>query len=177
MTRLKATHKIIIMKQYAIPLLLSFSLLAFVRPAHSTHPTAFDTYISFKGARQGQFKAQTNGKYGKETEGWFKIQSYDLQGEVPVDASASPKPTAQRQHKPINIVKEPDGSSTLLRQALATNETLSEVVIELAGRPASGQGEVVTERITLTNATISQYKTYNGLENLSISYEKVTKTK
>jgi type VI protein secretion system component Hcp len=35
----------------------------------------------------------------------------------------------------------------------------------------------VTERITLTNATISQYKTDNGVENLSLSYEKITKTK
>ena len=167
------------MKKYATPLLLSLALLAFARPVRlvrPAHPTAFDTYISFKGARQGQFKAQTKGKYGKETEGWFRIESFDLQGEVPVDAAQSGKPTAQRQHKPVNVIKEPDGSSTLLRQALGTNETLAEVVIELAGRPASGQGEIVTERITLTNATISQYKTDNGVENLSLSYEKITKT-
>jgi type VI secretion system Hcp family effector len=165
------------MIKYATPLLLSLSLLAFVRPVHPIHPTAFDTYISFKGSKQGQFKAATNGKYGKETEGWFKIESFDLQGEVLVDASTSAKPTAQKQRKPVNIIKEPDGASTLLRQALATNEALTEVVIELVGRPATGQGEVVTERITLTNATISQYKTYNGLENLSINYESISRKK
>jgi type VI secretion system Hcp family effector len=165
------------MNKYAISLLLSLSLLAFARPTRLTHPTAFDTYISFKGSSQGLFKAQTQGKYGKETEGWFKIQSFDLQGESPADASQSGKPTAQRQHKPTNVVKEVDASSPLLRQALATNETLSEVVIEIVGRPTTGQGEVVTERITLTNATISQYKTDHGVEDLSLNYVQLTRKK
>jgi len=169
------------MKQYAFPLLLSLALLAFARPsrpAHLARPMAADTYISFKGTKQGQFKAEKTGKYGKETEGWFGIQSFDLQGEVPVDATQPGKPTAQRQHKPLNIVREVDAASPLLRQALATNETLSEVVIEIVGRPATGQGEAVAERITLTNATISSYKTYGpGLDSISITYGQLTRKK
>lgn len=155
MTPIKNKH--FVMKKYAFLLLLPLTVVAFVRWAH---PTAFDTYISFKGAKQGQFKAATNGKNGKEAEGWFKIQSFDLPG-----------------GKPLSFTKEVDAASPLLLTAHVNNEKLSEVVIETVGRPTTGQGEVVTERITLTNATISSYKTYNGTENLSLTYDHVTKTK
>jgi type VI protein secretion system component Hcp len=148
------------MKKYAFLFLLPLAMMAFVRPTHPTHPTASDTYISFKGAKQGQFKAATKGKYGKETEGWFKIQSYDLQD-----------------GKPVTVDKEVDAASPLLQTALTNKENLETVVIEIVGRPTTGQGEVVTERITLTNAFISSYKTYSGKEDLSLTYGQVTKTK
>ena len=148
------------MNKYALLLLLPLTLLAFVHPTRPTHPTAFDTYISFKGARQGQFKAQTKGKYGRETEGWFKLQSFDQQG-----------------GNPFAFTKEVDAASPKLLQAHTTNETLETVIIETVGRPSTGSGEVVTERITLTNATISQYKTYTGVENLSLNYGQITKSK
>src|SRR5580704_2426995 len=111
------------MKKYAFLLFLPLALLSFVRPAYPTHPTrpdrpvhptAFDTYISFKGVKQGQFKAAANGKGGRETQGWFKIESFDLQGEVPVDASQAGAGSGKRTHKPINIVREVDVASPLL---------------------------------------------------------------
>jgi Type VI secretion system effector, Hcp len=144
------------MKKYAFLLFVPLALLAFVRPSH---PTAFDAYISFKGSKQGQFKAEKTGKYGKETEGWFKIQSFDTPG------------------KSLLVTKEVDAASPKLLQAHSTSETLVEVVIETIGRPASGQGESVAERITLTNATISTYKTYNGIETISFTYGQLTRKK
>lgn len=162
------------MKKYAFLLLLPLTVVAFVRWAH---PTASDTYISFKGSRQGQFKAATKGKYGKETDGWFRIQSFDLQGEVPVDAAQGGSGGGKIKHKPIIVTKETDAATPLLLNAHDYNEQLQSVIIELVGRPTSGQGEVVIERITLTNAQIVTYKTDRGLENISLTYDQITKTK
>jgi hypothetical protein len=54
---------------------------------------------------------------------------------------------------------------------------LETVVIELAGRPASGQGEIVAERITLTNGQIVHYDVANGKESLIIRYDQMTDKK
>jgi len=148
--------------------------LSFVRPAH---PTGQVTYISFKGSKQGQFKAQSKGKGGREDKGFFQIKSFDLAGEVPVNVSRLGDAAGQRTHKPIIITKDNDGSSPLLFQAHSTNETLETVIIELVGRPASGTGEIVTQTITLTNATIARYTTDNGTESLALNYETLTSKK
>jgi type VI secretion system Hcp family effector len=167
------------MKKYAFLLLLPLTLLAFVRPGHPAnpaHPTAFDTYISFTGTKQGLFKGQTAGKGGREKDGWFLVQSFDLGVETPTDAkSGSPK--GARQKGPLSITKEVDGASPQLLDAHYKNEIFTTVVIETVGRPVSGSGENVTERITLTNATISTYKNYQGLETVSFTYDQLTRKK
>lgn len=97
----------------------------------------------------------------------------------------------KRQHKPFTITREVDSSSPLLWQALSTNETLQTVVIEIIGRPPTGAGETVVERITLTNATISKVARYipfprprqgntsehvhtNELEQIELTFQKIT---
>jgi type VI secretion system Hcp family effector len=170
------------MKKYAFLLFLPLALLAFARPAyptrpiHPAHPTAFDTYISFTGTKQGLFKGQTAGKGGREKDGWFLVRSFEIGVETPTDPkSGSPK--GARQKGPISITKEVDAASPLLLDAHYKNELFTTVVLETVGRPQSGAGEVVTERITLTNATISDYKTNSGVESVSFTYGQLTKTK
>jgi type VI secretion system Hcp family effector len=167
-------RNIFFMKAITFSILMALVALSFVRPVH---PNAFETYISFTGTKQGQFKAAAKGKGGRETEGWFKIQSFDMAGEVPIDASQASSASGKRTHKPFSVTKEVDASSPLLLQSHISNETLTSVVIELVGRPASGAGEVVTERITLTNATIARYTTDKGIENLVLNYEQMTSKK
>src|SRR5580700_11558780 len=101
------------MKKYAFLALLALAALGFVRPTYPTrptystyptdptHPTAFDTYISFKGAKQGQFKGQTAGKGGREKDGWFLVQSFDLGVETPTDAKYG-TPKGARQKSPLS---------------------------------------------------------------------------
>ena len=161
------------MKAITFSILMALVALSFVRPAH---PTGFIGYISFTGSKQGQFKAASKGKSGREDKGFFQVESFDLGGEVPVDASKS-NASGRRTHKPIIITKDNDGSSPLLFQAHSNNEILETVIIELAGRPASGTGEIVTETITLTNATIARYTTDNGTESLALNYETLTSKK
>jgi type VI secretion system secreted protein Hcp len=96
----------------------------------------------------------------------------------------------RRKHSPITIVREVDSASPLLWQGLCTNESLQEVDISLVGRPPSGGGEVVVERITLTNAVISNVHRYtphlgssqrtvndtNELEEIEFTFQKITYT-
>src|SRR5580698_4834214 len=157
------------MKSYIFSLLIALAALSFVRPVH---PTAFHNYASFKGSKQGQFKAESKGKGGREDKGWFEIQGFDLQGEVPIDAN-KPGTTGKRTHKPIIITKENDGSSPLLYRAQANNEILESVIIQIVGRPDSGAGEIVTKTITLTNAVISGLRKNGTIETFSLNYEKI----
>ena len=95
--------------------------------------------------------------------------------------------TGKRQHSPLTIVREVDSSSPLLWQGLCTNEVLKSVDISLVGRPPSGSGEVVVERITLTNAVISKIHRYSPrlgssrdvhnpseLEEIQFTFQKIT---
>jgi type VI secretion system secreted protein Hcp len=161
------------MKKYAFLLFLPLAALAFVRPAH---PTAFDTYISFTGTKQGLLKGQTAGKGGREKDGWFLVRSFEIGVETPTDAKSG-TPKGARQKGPISITKEVDGASPQLLDAHYKSELFTTVIIEKVGRPQSGAAEVVTERITLTNATISDYKSSNGVESVSFTYAQLTKTK
>ena len=95
--------------------------------------------------------------------------------------------TGKRQHSPITIVREVDSASPLLWQGLCTNEALRAVDISLVQRPSSGSGEVVVERITLTNAVISKVHRYtphlgsefnehdtDEMEEIQFAFQKIT---
>jgi type VI secretion system Hcp family effector len=168
------TETYFFMKAITFSILMALVALSFVRPAH---PTGFTEYISFKGSKQGQFKAESKGKGGREDKGFFQIESFDMAGEVPVDLSKPGAAQGKRTHKPFSLTKEVDGSSPLLLQAHLSNETLETVIIEIVGRPDSGAGEIVTQTITLTNATIARYATDKGTENLALNYEEMTSKK
>jgi type VI secretion system Hcp family effector len=97
--------------------------------------------------------------------------------------------SAKRQHSPITIVREVDSASPLLWQGLCTNEALRALDISLVQRPSSGSGEVVVERITLTNAVISKVHRYtpslsedsverntDELEEIQLVFQKIAYT-
>jgi type VI secretion system secreted protein Hcp len=68
--------------------------------------------------------------------------------------------TGKRQHSPLVIIKQTDSASPLLLSAHWSQEVLQSVVINLVGRPTSGQGEKVYYTINLTNAQISKVSRY-----------------
>ena len=150
------------MNRYTFSLLLVLFALSF------SHPTAFHSYVSFKGSKQGQFKGESRGKGGREDKGWFEIQGFELQGEVPVDANKPGAASGKRTHKPIIITKEMDGASPQLLNAHYTNETLESVIIQTVDDQNKS-----TRRITLTNALISDIKKNGALEDISFTYEKI----
>src|SRR5580692_10785795 len=95
------------MKKYAFSMMIALVALSF------SHPTAFHSYASFKGKKQGQFKGETAGKGGREKDGWFELQSFDMGAESPVDAGKGAS-SGKREHNPVVIRKEVDGASPLL---------------------------------------------------------------
>ena len=148
------------MKKSWFLLALSLVVLSF------NHPTAFKSYVSFKGTKQGQFKAESSkGKTSREADGWFEVQSFDLGGELPVNASRSAA-AGKTQHKPFTLTKEVDGATPKLLQAHVTNETLESIIIQTVN-----EQNQASKTITLTNAIISEIKTSGHLESISFIYD------
>ncbi len=130
--------------------------------------------MSITGAKQGAFKGDSNGKIG------IVAFSHDI--DAPRDA-ATGAASGKRQHKPLTIVKSIDSSTPQILQAIASNETLTSVVISFL-KPGSSEEYYV---ITLENATISAVhevkQTLSGdsgslkfseYEEVSFTYEKIT---
>lgn len=143
----------------------TFSLLIALVALSFTYPTAFHTYVSFKGTKQGQLKAEST--KAREKDGWFEIMSFEMGSEVPVDPkSGSPK--GARKHNPIVITKQVDEASPLLLNAHYTNETFETVIIQTID-----DNKKVTKQTTLKNALISEIRKNGSLESISFTYEDI----
>jgi type VI secretion system secreted protein Hcp len=154
-------QNLFIMARFTFSLLIALFALSF------SHPTAFHSYVSFKGTKQGQFKGETAGKGGREKDGWFLVNSFELGTQVPVDPkSGSPK--GARQHNPIVITREVDQASPLLWNAHLANETFEAIVIQTID-----DQNKVTKTTTLTNALISEIKKSGTLEAVTFTYDQV----
>jgi type VI secretion system secreted protein Hcp len=120
---------------------------------------SFHYYASFKGTKQGQLKGETI--KAVRSDKWVELSSFEMGSEVPVDPKSG-RPTGSRTHAPVVITKEWGGASPQLLDAHWRAELFDEVVIEIVGRPDTGKGETVVERITLTNAIIQVARLYIG---------------
>jgi type VI secretion system secreted protein Hcp len=144
----------------------TFSLLiALVALSYTSHPTAFHSYASFKGTKQGQLKAQST--KAREKDGWFEIVSFEMGAEVPVDPKSG-RPAGKAQHKPIVITKQVDPASPLLLNAHVTNETFETVIIQTID-----DNNKVTKTTTLKNAVISDIRKNGSLESVSFTYDEI----
>jgi type VI secretion system Hcp family effector len=153
-------QNLFIMKHYAYSLLIALVTLSY------THPTAFHSYVSFKGTKQGLLKGAQSGK-GREKDGWFEIQGFELGTEVPVDAKSS-APKGARQHNPVVITKEEDSSSPQLLNAHASNEVFETIIIQ-----TFDDQNKVTKTTTLKNALISDIKKNGHLESITFTYDQI----
>ena len=81
---------------------------------------------------------------------------------------ATGQATGKRQHKPLTIVKEWNASTPLLLNALISSDVLTKVEITLShsGTPFA--------RVTLRDASISDYSVANETESWSFTYRKIT---
>ena len=118
---------------------------------------SFHSYASFKGKKQGQLKAES--LKAKRNDKWCELVAVEMGSEVPVDPKSG-RPKAARTPGPVIVTKSIGGASPQLLDAHWKAELFDEVVIEIVGRPPTGTGEVVTERITLSSAVISKVHRY-----------------
>jgi len=105
-------------------------------------------FISIKGKKQGEFKAES----GKNPSN-IPIFGFSYGVTSPRDP-ASGLATGRRQHKPITIYKEWGVASVQMFEALVTNEVLTPVTIREIRTGPTGKEEPYME-IRLTNASIS----------------------
>jgi len=121
---------------------------------------SFHSYASFKGKTQGTLKGES--AKAERRDKWTELVDFKLGAESPIDQNTG-RPKGARTHQPFTITKETGVASPQLRNAHWNSELFDEIVIEIEGRPSKGSGEVVVQRITLTNATISRYRTYSEI--------------
>jgi type VI secretion system secreted protein Hcp len=122
---------------------------------------AFDTYITFTGARQGPIKGN---------DGLERMRVISVVRDTPM---ATRMPTGRRMHSTITITREVDAASPKLFQALSTNESLKTVTIAFEG--ASG-GPKTAQKIVLTNARIVNIRKSGRNEIITLDYESIEVT-
>ena len=135
-------------------------------------------FISIKGTKQGQFKAEI----GKDATD-IPIFGFSYGVTSPRDP-ASGLATGKRQHKPVTIYKEWGVCSVQIFAALVTNETLTPVIIREVRTGPDGK-EATYMEIRLTNAAISGLQvdpqrlddapvwTDHEIEQVSFTFEKI----
>ena len=117
-----------------------------------------EIFIAVEGTKQGKFKGESPAMAFKDQSRVLKF-SYSVVS--PRDVSTG-QASGKRQHKPIVITREPGAASPQFFTALVTNEVLKQVVIKfLRGDVKTGVSEV-QQIITLTNATVSDFRQYVG---------------
>jgi hypothetical protein len=101
-------------------------------------------YISFRSKTDGPYGRVS--MWGHRTDHWSKVLAYRVKTSGNVVAPST-----------IQITKEVGSNSVELFRAYNNADKFDEVVIEAIGRSPSnpGAGEMVVERITLTNAVIN----------------------
>lgn len=166
------------------PLMLAAALAAGTAVLGQNHSTANTTlFMSLKGAKTGVIQGEV---VQKGREGMHSVLAYSHEVVSPRDP-ATGLPTGKRQHQPFRIVKLINRGSPLILNALATNETLPTVTIELWVPSATGT-ETKLLTYTLTNAQLASVRpwmpnksdaattTYPPAEELAFTYQKITVT-
>jgi len=82
--------------------------------------------------------------------------AFEIRSVCPHDA-ASGLPSGKRQHTPLTITTESDGSPSLL-SGLPRNQAFAKIVLYFWNTNARGKPETVVHTVELTNAQIASYK-------------------
>jgi len=137
---------------------------------------AVNAYISIKGQTQGQFAGDGSDPKNKNR---ILINSFSMSAASPRDP-ATGQASGKRQWKPLRIQKVWGAASVQIYQALATNETLTSVLIEFI--TVLQGAEKLDHSISLTNASITevgelpastQSPIGNELEEVSFIFQKI----
>jgi len=106
---------------------------------------------------------------------WIEVLGACHQVYVPVDAGSG-LPTGRRLHAPVAVIKPEDRASSLLLDALISNENLTEVELRYV-RPGTATDDEVYFTIDLVNARVSSYEAFaqdgTRLERIAFHYQKI----
>jgi type VI secretion system Hcp family effector len=154
------------MKMIVVSLLV-LAVVAVGMPAFM-HPNAFQSYVSFKGTKQGQLKGESE-KTGREKDGWFNVIAFDMGSERPIDAAQSTA-SGKRKHAPFVITREVDEATPLLMQALSSNEVFETVTIQ------TFDDKKLAKTVVLSNAVLTSVHKDGTKETATFTYDRLTMT-
>jgi type VI secretion system secreted protein Hcp len=113
---------------------------------------AADAYMSLTGHKSGQVQGSVT-LHGHE--GSMRVVAVAHEISTPRDPQSG-LPTGKRMHRPMVVTKELDKSSPILYRMLATNETITSLVIQfMVAADRDGGALVNNYTIKLTNASIA----------------------
>jgi type VI secretion system secreted protein Hcp len=134
--------------------------------------------VTITGSKQGKFKGEGLTPNDKDS---IPVLAYGYDVVSPRDAGTG-LPTGKRQHRPVTFVKAWGAATPQIFQALVTNEALTTAVFDFYRVDPQGK-TFLFERVTLTNASISDQRQYtetaaagalNTLEQVSLTFQKIT---
>lgn len=144
---------------------------------------AHEFFMKIKGETQQQFKGESKQEDKKKE--YMPCIWWEMGGLVPFDPNSG-EVKGQRQHQPLKVVKEAGAASPQILQAMWTNETLPEVVLEFFYTPGTG-AQVPLETVKLKNARIINVRRYieksakgaqehdlETLEEIKFMYEEIS---
>ncbi len=132
----------------------------------TTQAMAKDSYASFFGTKQGQFKGDvTDPHYPNQSE----VVAIDWGLSQPAAPAVSPTGLAvavRRTHDPLTLTLRMGPATPQLIQAATTNETLKQVMILVFGKTPDGLNEL-RDTLNLSNARITSIRIVdrNGTDN------------
>lgn len=100
---------------------------------------AYEAYLTVKGSKQGQFAGE--GSQATRANKQIPVLKFSMGVESPRRASSG-QAAGKSPLLPITIVKDMGAASPQLQRALATNEILQEVVVELVRMDSQGKEEI-----------------------------------
>jgi type VI secretion system secreted protein Hcp len=112
---------------------------------------ALDAYMTLKGRISGDIKGSVT---TPGHEGAIRVVAVQHEITSPRDAQSG-LPTGKRQHKPFVVTKELDKSSPILYKVLATNESISSLVVKFMASAGPSGTTINDYTVTLTNASIA----------------------
>ena len=136
---------------------------------------ATGVWITVEGAHQGVFKGDSTATHNQ-----ISALGFSVEMDSPID-QASGQASGKRQWKPLVITKDLSASSPQFFTAMATNEVLKTVVIQVSKQDANGAAKVM-EKITLTNAVVISVRQVSAptstgasqnLEEISLTFQKI----
>src|SRR6266850_353058 len=126
-------------------------------PRLTTPARSVEIFIAVEGTKQGKFKGESPVMAFKDQS---RVLKFNYGVVSPRDVSTG-QASGKRQHKPIVITREPGAASPQFFTALVTNEVLKSVAIHFLRANVTGVSEL-QQIITLTNATVSDFRQYVG---------------
>lgn len=168
MTRTFASERARMLALALVALLLAVVAFAMISPRSNAVNTGAATagivHIEMKvtGQKTGVFKGDSLQKGHTDQ---IVLSAFALDAISPRDP-ASGQATGRRSYKPIMVTKQMDQSSPQILNSLATNENLTKVVINFYQTTRTGT-EVNFDRVTLTNANISEARQYTSGSTVS----------